>query len=291
MSPSLSRRGTKRRGAPIPPPPRDDEAPTSPSDNDNRTAVANTTKKTKVKKVSPDKQQQQKTPWELYFDQRNEFRKRYSETVKGWVLIKGLEDDDEDDDEDDSDLDEEEKEEKKKNYTWEEMNSMRVVVLTPNRADQLEAMEKLVLADQYGKHIQMFDTRFSYHVEHVWQNIVKPQLVVLSNNDSENSPMTTPSEQLDLLFAFTYMIQLYDVWMYDHEEDGMGVMVKELGTAWRRLLSTNHPNINVESLDAMLGWDVEYTKPAILEMLNQFQSTVNSVGSEFELGTFRYSTW
>ena len=255
--------------------------------------VANTTKKTKVTKEGPEmhqQQQQQKTPYELYFDQRDEFRKRYSEKVVGWVLIKGLEgeDEDEDDDEVDSDLDEE----KKKNYTWDEMNSMRLVVVTPNRADQLEAMEKLVLADQYGKHIKMFGTSFSYQVEHVWHNVVKPQLVVFSkNNNNESSLMTTPSEQLDLLFAFTYMIQLYDVWMYDHEEGWMGVMVKELGTAWRRLLSTNHPNINVESLDALLGWDVEYTKPAILELLNQFQSAVNSMGDEFELGTFRYNTW
>ena len=42
------------------------------------------------------------------------------------------------------------------NFTTEQMNSLRFIMLTQNRDDQFEAMGKLVLGEQYGSPFMMF---------------------------------------------------------------------------------------------------------------------------------------
>merc|ERR1711935_929061 len=118
----------------------------------------------------------------------------------------------------------------------------------------------------------MFNTSFSYHVLKCWEHVKRRELT---------APRTTPAQKLDILFAFTHTLQEYDVWMHDNE-GGMDVLVKGLAAAWKKLLTN--------STDAELGWDVEYTKPGMLEFLGQFQTTVEEFnnGDEYDLGKFRF---
>jgi hypothetical protein len=73
------------------------------------------------------------------------------------------------------------------------------------------------------------------------------------------------------------------VWMYDDaeaEDDDMEIMVKSLAAFWRRLFLKEQR----EKVD--LGWDTEYTKPGVMELLGQFKLKVEACPA---LGVFDYS--
>ena len=88
-----------------------------------------------------------KTPYEEYFSRRSAWLNLpENKHITGTMLIRGIpaNDDDDDDDGDTS------------NFTTEQMNSLRFIMLTQNRDDQFEAMGKLVLGEQYGSPFMMF---------------------------------------------------------------------------------------------------------------------------------------
>jgi hypothetical protein len=59
----------------------------------------------------------------------------------------------------------------------------------------------------------------------------------------------------------------------------MGELVKGLATVWRNLLKKS---------DAEIGWDVEYTKPAVYALLKQFKDKVEGMDDCYDLGKFKY---
>jgi hypothetical protein len=88
----------------------------------------------------------------------------------------------------------------------------------------------------------------------------------------------TPDKKFDALLAFTSTIHEYDVWVHDNEGD-MGQLVKSLAAVWRNLLKKS---------DAEIGWDVEYTKPAVYALLKQFKGKVEGMEDYYNLGKFKY---
>ena len=88
-----------------------------------------------------------------------------------------------------------------------------------------------------------------------------------------------PADKLNLLLGFTFAIYRWDCWMHDNE-GGMGVIVKGLAGAWKRLLK--------KYSDEELGIDTAYTKPGILELLSQFKKEVESMEDYYEMGKFNY---
>lgn len=82
-----------------------------------------------------------------------------------------------------------------------------------------------------------------------------------------------------MLVAYTHALTTYDVWMYDNE-GGMGEVVWGLANAWKRLLSKHD--------DVELGWDVKYTKPGVLELLEGFKTQVEDMNECYDLGEFVY---
>lgn len=63
-------------------------------------------------------------------------------------------------------------------------------------------------------------------------------------------------------------------------EGNMGELVKGLAGAWKRLL---------KNTDEKLGWDLEYTKPAVMELLEQFKQQIEGMESYYKLGKFNYN--
>jgi hypothetical protein len=193
-----------------------------------------------------------KSPHDAFFDKKRAFM-----TEKGYIgsiLVKGIPRDE--DEEEEEEEEEEEKEEDCDKYTEEQMNGLRFIMITQNRADKLDEMGNLILGDQAGSCFMMFNTSFSYKV-----------LDSLETIKSLVKKAKTPAQKFDLLFAYTHTVKEYDVWMHDNE-GGMDEFTKGLATLWKRLLKTS---------DEDLGIDTEYTKPALEEFLRQFKTQVESV--------------
>lgn len=193
-----------------------------------------------------------KSPFDLYFDQQKAWLKQHKE-VLGPRMIKGIDGDDESEDDEEED---------KSKYTTEQMNSLRYIMVTKNLEKQFHAMQKLVLGDQADEELMMFDTSFSMDVLHSWHHLKRRAF----------PKHKQPAQKLDLLIAYTSNLQEYDVWMHDNE-GGMEVLVKGLAAAWKQLLQNN--------TDEQLGWDIEYTKPGVLELLEQFKTDVEVYNGEF----------
>jgi hypothetical protein len=196
-----------------------------------------------------------KTPYEVYFARRKAWLNLpENKHIIATTLIKGIPASEVDD------------EGNTNNFTEEQMNSLRFVMITKNREAQIEAMERLVLGDQYDSPFMAFSTRYSYHVLDTW-GTVKSRLSRMS-----------PDKKFDALFAYTSTLLDYDVWMHDNEGD-MGTLVKGLAAVWRNLLKKN---------DEEIGWDLEYTKPGVYALLGQFQERVEGMDDCYEMGKFKY---
>lgn len=210
--------------------------------------------------AASNKSSKSKTPYELYFDQQKDFlNQEENKNILGAMLIKGMESDESSD---------EEGEENESKYTKEQMQALRFIMVTPNRDQELDKMRALVLQDQADPDFMTFSTSYSYQVLASW-NLAKKRLSKLSNK----------AKKVDALMAYTHTVKQYDVWMHDNE-GGMGELVSGLASAWKRLLKKHD--------DKELGWDVEYTKPGVLELLKQFKEQVESMDDCYDMGDFNY---
>jgi hypothetical protein len=206
------------------------------------------------------KKSKKKSPHDVWFETFNQFMKT-DDSFLGYVMVEGIQSSsDDEDNEDDEDT---------SKYTKQQMDGLRFIIITKSRSDKLDEMKELVLGDQAKGSFMMFDTSFSYQVSDSWE-VLKRKIAQIKNN---------PATKLDLLLAYTHILQEYDVWMHDNE-GGMDTLVKGLAGAWKRLLA--------KSNDAELGWDTEYTKPAVLELLGQFQRQIESMDSCYGMGKFKY---
>ncbi len=239
-------------------------SPTSTTDIDpTKTKRAKTTSETTSEVVK------EKTPYETYFEQRNAWlNMEEHKDFLGFLMIRGVEkNNDHSDDSEEEDSDEEETEAAKAKYTTEEMNSTRWIMINKSRDQCLDDMSKLILKDQADSSFMMFSTSYSYDVLYSFEYLKKRVLARKS-----------PSQKLDILIAYTHTLFEHDVWMHDNEGD-MGAFVKGLAAQWKKLLKNS---------DEALGWDLEYTKPGVMALLEMFQERIHGMGEEYELGRFNY---
>jgi hypothetical protein len=148
------------------------------------------------------------TPWKRYFARRDAaINEKAAGPLKGLgsMLIRGMAHTEE---EKYSDEDEEEEEEEKSNDEWTdaELDYMRWVIITQRRADELENMQELVLGEQAGDSMLMFNTSFSYEIMDSFGELA-----------SEVKKTKDFGAKLDKLFAYTHAIDSHDVWVHDHE--------------------------------------------------------------------------
>lgn len=189
------------------------------------------------------------------------FRARLKSFVKehdfvGCILTRGIESSSNRNDDEEED---EEEEEDPSKYTAAQMATLRYVMINKSRKKFMDEMRLLILGeeDAHGG-ILMFDTSFSHHVKRAFYDVFKPRY---------NRLQQKWSQKFDCLFAYTWQLKMYDVWMHDNEGD-MGTLVKDLATLWKRLLQKS---------DAELAVDGEFTRPGVLAFLEDFQKTVEDV--------------
>lgn len=206
--------------------------------------------------TSPSKPSDHESPYDRYVSEQKSWMEANPE-VKGYTLIKSVEDYiDEDDGErvyPDS-------------FTTEEVNSMRMIMMTENREKETELMQSELLGDQNDLFLVSFNTSFSNVVFNAWTRVKRRLL------------RKTPAQKLDILISFTTLLREFDFWMNDNE-GGMDTMVKGLASAWKRLLKND---------DKALGWDLKYTKPGVMELLESFKKVIEDCPSYCELGKFKY---
>ena len=220
-------------------------ATTSPTRADGTTSTSK-----KAKTATADNE---KTPHERYFDTLFAFRKEHK--FLGTMLIKGI------DSEDEEIESEEEDAAFHASLTTEQMAGMRFVLITQNRSDQLDAMRKYILGKQANYGVLMFNTSFSYTIHDGFYTF----------KSNIYNRKRSWSEKFDVLFAYTYNLKRYDVWMQDNEGD-MSDMVKNLALMWKKLLVKD---------DATLGIDSEYTRPGVEAMLEQFRGDLEGCMEEY----------
>jgi hypothetical protein len=172
-----------------------------------------------------------------------------------------------------------EEEEGTSKFTKDQMESLRFIFLTRARVDQFAEMRDLLVGDepslQIGKSCRMMivNSSFSYHVLETY-DFVHRRL-----NDRSKAKKMTPAQKLDFLLAYTVALKDYDAWMANNR-GGMGTVVKGLSSMWKRLLT--------KYSGKELGWDVEYSKPGVMELLRQFKEKVALVPDHNELGKFQF---
>lgn len=170
----------------------------------------------------------------------------------GYSLIRGVARDsnvEEDADEDDFDPTQ---------CSQEQVDHVRVIVITTERQDRMEEMSKLILGEQHGQELMSFSTSFSYQVINAWNAFT------VRFQEAEDW-----EEKFDLLLGFTDTLKEHDVWMHDHEVGWGGEkMVRQLALSWRLVLRRS---------DEELGIDPEYTRPGIVALLEQFKDAAESV--------------
>lgn len=195
-------------------------------------------------------------PYNAYWREFGSFGRRHPEIV-GYLPIRDILITDDDGNAFDDDDDESEYEPSK--FTALEVCTMRQVFMTKKRQEMLDVMELHVLGDQANRDVKMFDTSFSYEV-----------LDGFTFFQATSWKLKTPADRFDSLFAYTFHLSEYDVWMYG-KEGGMKKMVRELAKMWNDLLKNS---------DEALEIDGEYTRQGVMQLLYDFKETVESCYSD-----------
>ena len=170
----------------------------------------------------------------------------------GRMLVRGVpQPEDSDDDHDDA-----EDEATRAKLTDEDMAHMRFIVITKGRAEQLKAMQRLLLGEQAGDSMLCFNTSFSYHIMSAYATFSRCKVV-------------GAAERFDALLGFTANLGQYDVWVHDHEVGWGGHrFLADLARQWRELLALG---------DSELGIDGEFTRAGVEQLLGEFQATVEQI--------------
>jgi len=195
-------------------------------------------------------------PYDAYWSELEGFKKRdpknmYALLIRG-ILIRG--------DDYEEELRFEEEEYDPSEFTAEEMCTIRHVFITKKRQDLLDEMEQYVVGDQANHSVMMFGTSFGYDILDGF-NLYKA---------TSWKELTSLADRFDSLFAYTFNLNEYNVWMHDNE-GGMDGMVKDLAKMWNSLLKNS---------DETLEIDGEYTRHGVMQLLNDFKKEVEKCYSD-----------
>mmetsp|Transcript_2723 Transcript_2723/g.5915 ORF Transcript_2723/g.5915 Transcript_2723/m.5915 type:complete len:249 (+) Transcript_2723:1-747(+) len=202
-------------------------------------------------------------PFRRFMKHLEEFRQKFECAAMVQGLLRSSSNDDESDDEDDDDEDylEMMKEDEAAKVTQQQLDNVRFVMITKNRANLILFFRKKLLGDQADSCLLMFDTSFGNTVYQYYQT--------WKRRFNKGKDWT---QKFDLIFSLTWNLNEFDTWMVDNEEgEGMNQLVKDLAGAWKRVL---------RKTDAELGIDSEFTRPGIVCFLNKFKRSVESAYSE-----------
>ena len=206
------------------------------------------------------------TPYDAYFAALEKCVEDHG--ALGYTVIRGLEASDEEEDSDKCDK-----------YTADQMDNMRVILITKSRENLIKKANKFASGGQAGSGFCMFNTHSG--------NVI---IAGIPQEISKVSKMKTAAVRFDGLFALTDALGDWDYWfvdqgpnslpqvskishmsrMHDNEEwdegGGLDQAIKLLAKTWKTLLS-KHTN-------AELGIDSQFTRPAVEVLLGDFAKKV-----------------
>lgn len=145
-------------------------------------------------------------------------------------------------------------------YTAADMASVRLMLMTKRRMDKLESAAKLLLGKQAGKDVMAFNTDFSHHMEESLERVLKSILRL------------TPAVAFDTLLGFTIQLKTHSTWLEDNELLDTELFTR-FGAVWAKLLANE---------DAKLEIDAEFTRPGVLEMLQQLKAMLDAAKDAFD---------
>lgn len=175
----------------------------------------------------------------------------------GYILMRGIPSPNEDEVSEDEEKTTKRKKVEKE-YTPEQIATLRYVIMTDRRRKCFERMKKAVLGDQADERcgVLLFDTSFS---DHIFDLIPKKLTQLSSKKDA--------GEKFDILFGLTFHLNQYTAWAEDYEdEETLQKVVRRLGSAWKKLLART---------DAELGIDAEITRPGAMALLDDFAKSLD----------------
>lgn len=157
--------------------------------------------------------------------------------------------------------------------TRQDLQELRYILITPSRAEKLEYVQESLFQDNPDRTYDQHGT-FSRHVFDVWDYW---NCYILKN-------CRVQSDRLDWLIAFTSSLHEWDAWIDDDPECDHGdlaKMIKSVSGAWQRLLLRERDFDGVD-----LGWDDEFTRPGVMELLRVFKAKVEECPA---LGSFDFA--
>lgn len=166
----------------------------------------------------------------------------------GWICVRTTTEFEDSDDEDDT---------HNGQYTQQEVNHIRCLIIPPAREKSVEDMTKLLLGKSYGNRNgkQVFNPEwFSSSVLSAFD------VMVTSFKQKRSWP-----KKFNILFGFTLAIYRYDCWL-DAKAEKMEKMVNELSAMWKKVLIRS----------AELEIDDEFTRPGLVCFLFKFFDKVST---------------
>lgn len=147
----------------------------------------------KKSKITPEKK---RSPHDIYFETRNAWLNEHKD-INGAIMIRGIPSNHDEEEEDSDDETKEAAKTRQNNYTTEQMNSLRFIMVNDSRDKWFDEMNKLVLGEQANQSFLAFSTSFSYDVLDSWF-FLKDRIL----------PRKSPAQKLDILMAYTYTIKV-----------------------------------------------------------------------------------
>jgi hypothetical protein len=133
------------------------------------------------------------TPFDAFFVVLRKFVEEHR--AVGYTIIRGINADDEEEDS------EEESDDKRKKYTAEQMDAIRVLIITESREKLMKKADKFASGGQAGSGFCMFNTHSG--------NVI---IMGIPHEISKVSKLKTAAERFDGLLALTYALGKWDYW-------------------------------------------------------------------------------
>ena len=145
-------------------------------------------------------------------------------------------------------------------YTAAEMESVRVILMNKRRMDKLAAAATMLLGKQTGKNVLVFNTDYSNHAEESLERVLK------------SVARLSPAVAFDTLLGLTIQLKTHSSWLDDNEGLDADLFAR-FGAAWANILANS---------DAKLEIDAEYTRPGVIEMLQQLKVMLDAAKDAFD---------
>jgi hypothetical protein len=141
--------------------------------------------------------------------------------------------------------------------TMEQLNTIRVLVVTPKRQKTMDEMGRLILGPKFGRQQFNYGPGFWYTVLRSYSSF---KHIFAAEKDI--------ATRFDLLFGFTRYLAIHTRWLTHHGRGWGGEkMVDGLAGRWKRMLQYSARHLEL---------DEEFSLPAVLCFLEEFKATVET---------------